>query len=94
MMLRLHYSGFVQGSFFVRNIMVQPGPLTAPPELRSKKTPSFRVIDFGRGEEWNTFVGDKTDKERLEQKEREWGNKISDEDKSAQSELQIPRWNH
>ncbi|KAI0688594.1 hypothetical protein BC835DRAFT_1256903, partial [Cytidiella melzeri] len=52
MMCRLHYAGFVQGSFFVRNILVQRGPLTLPPEKRSKKTPSFRLIDFGRGEEF------------------------------------------
>lgn len=94
MMLRLHYDGFTQGSFYVRNIMVQPGPLTAPPELRSMETPSFRIIDFGRGKEWNAFVGEKTDKSRLEQKDREWGNLISDEDKSAQRELQVANWNY
>lgn len=32
--------------------MVQPGPLTHPPSLRSDKTPSFRIIDFGRAECW------------------------------------------
>ena len=94
MMLRLHYEGFTQGSFYVRNIMVQPGPLTAPPEQRSKKTPSFRVIDFGRGERWDDFVGDKTDKKNVENKQRQWGNSIFDEDRRAQRELQIAFWNY
>ena len=39
-----------QGSFYVRNIMIQPGPLTLPPERRSIDSPSFRLIDFGRAE--------------------------------------------
>jgi hypothetical protein len=34
----------------VRNILRQPGPLTFAPSERSDKTPSFRIIDFGRGE--------------------------------------------
>ena len=33
--------------------MCQPGPLTLPPERRSYDTPSFRIIDFGRGECWD-----------------------------------------
>ena len=33
---------------YSRNILVQPGPLSALPEERSPDTPSFRVIDFGR----------------------------------------------
>ncbi|OJT06811.1 hypothetical protein TRAPUB_2328 [Trametes pubescens] len=52
LILRLHYLEIVQGSFYVRNIMIQPGPLTVPPEKRSYDTPSFRIIDFGRGESW------------------------------------------
>lgn len=31
-------------------MLVQPGPLTVAPELRSMDTPSYRLIDFGRGE--------------------------------------------
>ena len=42
-----------QGSFYVRNIMVQPGPLALPPEQRSYATPSFRIIDYGRGQCWD-----------------------------------------
>lgn len=88
-MLRLHYAGFIQGSFYVRNILAQPGPLTVPPEQRSKKTPSFRVIDFGRGMQWHTFVGDRSDENRVQQKRIEWGELREDEDKRARSELDM-----
>ncbi|KAI9060029.1 hypothetical protein FKP32DRAFT_1083589 [Trametes sanguinea] len=47
---RLHEAGFVQCSPYMRNMLVQPGPLSAPREQRSMDTPSFRIIDFGRGE--------------------------------------------
>jgi len=51
------------GSFYQRNILRKPGPLSAPPEERkdNKKKRgtygvnwSFRLIDFGRSE----YVGD------------------------------------
>ena len=45
---RLHKAGFTQGSVYERNVLVQPGPLSAPPEERSDGAPSFRIIDFGR----------------------------------------------
>ena len=48
-MIRLHENGFVQQSVSDRNLLVQPGPLSAAPDKRSLKTPSFRLIDFGRG---------------------------------------------
>ncbi|KAJ6571682.1 hypothetical protein B0H19DRAFT_935770 [Mycena capillaripes] len=44
----LYYEDFIQNSFSARNILVQPGPLTHPPDQRSLVTPSFRLIDFGR----------------------------------------------
>ncbi|KAF9494489.1 hypothetical protein BDN71DRAFT_1355897, partial [Pleurotus eryngii] len=47
---RLHDAGFLQGSAYRRNMLVQPGPLTVAPESRSMDTPSYRLIDFGRGE--------------------------------------------
>ncbi|KAI0761349.1 hypothetical protein BD413DRAFT_486168 [Trametes elegans] len=53
LILRLHYLEIIQGSFYVRNIMIQPGPLSVPPERRNYDTPSFRIIDFGRGERWD-----------------------------------------
>ncbi|KDQ10303.1 hypothetical protein BOTBODRAFT_115979, partial [Botryobasidium botryosum FD-172 SS1] len=48
-LLRLHIAGFAQGSFHERNILVQPGPLCLPPDKRTMESPSFRIIDFGRG---------------------------------------------
>lgn len=45
---RLHFAGYHHNSVFERNIVVQPGPLTAPPDARSIENPSYRVIDFGR----------------------------------------------
>ncbi|KAF9810229.1 hypothetical protein IEO21_07071 [Rhodonia placenta] len=55
LMIRLHFAGFLQNSMYTRNIMWQPGPLTKPPKQRSRKTPSFRIIDFGRGEDWDEY---------------------------------------
>ncbi|KAH9986890.1 hypothetical protein BJV74DRAFT_774470 [Russula compacta] len=49
LLARLHAAKFVQGSFYQRNILVQPGPLTIPRSERSLNTPSYRIIDFGRG---------------------------------------------
>jgi len=46
---RLHAASFVQGSFYERNILMQPGPLTLPRTERSFNDPSYRIIDFGRG---------------------------------------------
>lgn len=91
-MLRLHYAGFTQGSFYVRNILVQPGPLTAPPEKRSKDHPSFRIIDFGRGSAWDDYVGNKSDAGNVERKKAQWGMDIFDEDRRAQRELQIENY--
>ena len=91
-MLRLHDEGINQGSFYVRNILRQPGPLTAPPEMRSMDTPSFRVIDFGRADELNDFLGDRSDEERVQRKKLEWQDYILHEDRRAQTELQIDNW--
>ncbi|KAF8268121.1 hypothetical protein EI94DRAFT_1800879 [Lactarius quietus] len=46
---RLHNARFTQGSVYVRNILVQPGPLTSPRLECSFDSPSYRLIDFGRG---------------------------------------------
>jgi hypothetical protein len=48
MFVNLHNAGFLQGSIYPRNILIQPGPLTLPPSKRSLASPSFRIIDFGR----------------------------------------------
>jgi hypothetical protein len=34
----------------------QPGPLNVGPEERSLETPSFRVIDFGRGQHFRDYL--------------------------------------
>ncbi|KAK7676084.1 hypothetical protein QCA50_020955 [Cerrena zonata] len=55
LLVRLHFAEYMHNSFKQRNIVVQPGPLTAPPEARSMDTPSFRVIDFGRTESYCNY---------------------------------------
>jgi hypothetical protein len=52
-MYRLHLEDIIQNSFYVRNILRQPGPLHVAPENRSDDTPSFRVIDFGRAQKFD-----------------------------------------
>ncbi|KAI8989009.1 hypothetical protein BD414DRAFT_485695 [Trametes punicea] len=47
---RLHAAGFTQGSAYRRNMLIQPGPLSVPRDERTVDLPSFRLIDFGRGE--------------------------------------------
>jgi hypothetical protein len=54
--LHLHNSDFLHNSPCVRNILIQPGPLTRPPNERSIVTPSFRIIDFGRTERYETYL--------------------------------------
>ena len=45
---RLHEAGVVHLSTYERNMLVQPGPLSAPRAERSLSSPSFRIIDYGR----------------------------------------------
>ncbi|KAI0752595.1 hypothetical protein C8Q80DRAFT_464461 [Daedaleopsis nitida] len=47
---RLHEAGVAHLSTYVRNMLVQCGPLSVPPAERSMSTPSFRIIDFGRAQ--------------------------------------------
>ncbi|TCD62471.1 hypothetical protein EIP91_006819 [Steccherinum ochraceum] len=56
LIIRLHMDHYLHGSFHERNIVVQPGPLTQPPMMRSMDTPSFRVIDFGRTITWDQWL--------------------------------------
>jgi hypothetical protein len=58
MFINLHKAGFLQGSVYPRNILMQPGPLTLPPSKRSLASPSFRIIDFGRAKYKLDFVRD------------------------------------
>lgn len=51
---RMHRAGWTHGSFFARNIVYQPGPLTQWPTFRGLEPiqpRSFRLIDFGRSGE-------------------------------------------
>ena len=104
LLLRLHHMDIVQGSFYVRNIMCQPGPLTLPPEKRSYDHPSFRIIDFGRGECWDwelkalagaeASTSDKrtSDKPKTEQRDKrrlEFRRMVSDEVARARKELLV-----
>ncbi|RDX52430.1 hypothetical protein OH76DRAFT_1433883 [Lentinus brumalis] len=86
LILRLHHMDTVQGSFYVRNIMCQPGPLSVAPKERSYDTPSFRIIDFGRGKcwEWELKEGGDVEKRRFE-----FARRIGDEVARARSELLI-----
>ncbi|KAI0090884.1 hypothetical protein BDY19DRAFT_938114 [Irpex rosettiformis] len=77
LMFRLHLQRFVQNSFFIRNILRQPGPLYRPPEERSDDTPSFRIIDFGRA---SLFKYDEDDSFKADMEIRE-------EQKLARTEL-------
>ncbi|RDX52431.1 hypothetical protein OH76DRAFT_1480561 [Lentinus brumalis] len=45
---RMHCLGFSHGHARASNMLVQPGPLSLPRELRSMDTPSFRLISLGR----------------------------------------------
>ncbi|TBU30410.1 hypothetical protein BD311DRAFT_754829 [Dichomitus squalens] len=45
---RMHRQGFSHGHPHPRNMLVQPGPLSLPPPLRSMASPSFRLVSFGR----------------------------------------------
>ncbi|KAF7361064.1 hypothetical protein MSAN_01137300 [Mycena sanguinolenta] len=68
--LRLHFAEFTQNSFYVRNILRQPGPLTVAPSARSDKTPSFRIIDHGRGEHWPLMLEAAKKEIEIEQQRR------------------------
>jgi hypothetical protein len=73
---RLHNARFIQGSAYERNVLVQPGPLTQPRAERSLNYPSYRLIDFGRGE---CFDGDESDTadEKIKDEERDVRSRIS-----------------
>ncbi|KAI0819903.1 hypothetical protein BC628DRAFT_1423425 [Trametes gibbosa] len=65
---RLHEAGFIQNSTYERNIVVQPGPLSVPRKERSLRTPSFRIIDFGRGRRSTPYSGNDVRYERSKAK--------------------------
>ncbi|KAI0761350.1 hypothetical protein BD413DRAFT_666078 [Trametes elegans] len=47
---RMHQAGVTHGSAHPRNVLVQPGPLSAPRPERTLATPSFRIASLGRAE--------------------------------------------
>ncbi|KAI0767599.1 hypothetical protein C8Q74DRAFT_1203803 [Fomes fomentarius] len=82
---RLHHLDYIQGSFYVRNIMIQPGPLTLPPDERTYKQPSFRIIDYGRGECWDWEMN----KPDMEKRKFDFARRAGEEIARARSELLI-----
>jgi hypothetical protein len=52
----MHQQDVLQGSFAARNFLVQPGPLHLSPSSRSLGTPSFRIVDFGRGQHYSDYI--------------------------------------
>ncbi|THH28098.1 hypothetical protein EUX98_g6086 [Antrodiella citrinella] len=80
LLMRLHINEIIHQSFCERNIVVQPGPLTKPPIARSLKTPSFRVIDFGRSMSWKQWLKSMREKDlaryKAEQEAIEKGERV------------------
>ncbi|KAF4588055.1 hypothetical protein EYR38_010016 [Pleurotus pulmonarius] len=58
-LLRLQHAEFNHNSFWVRNILAQPGPLHLPPHERSGDVQSYRLIDAGRMVHWSEFIADR-----------------------------------
>ncbi|KAI0922746.1 hypothetical protein AcV5_009639 [Taiwanofungus camphoratus] len=92
LILRLHLADFVQGSMYIRNVLWQPGPLTVPPEKRSRKTPSFRIIDFGRAVNYKDLVEHYRNRKSRKDIEIAWQQQANDEEALAQGELRIDDW--
>ncbi|EPT03271.1 hypothetical protein FOMPIDRAFT_1116483 [Fomitopsis schrenkii] len=91
---RLQLAGFLQGSMYVRNILWQPGPLSKPPQERSRKTPSFRIIDFGRAMYWDDHVLKVGDKEKKDRRAKEWQDQASYDRQKVERELLIQDWDY
>ncbi|CCM06631.1 uncharacterized protein FIBRA_08911 [Fibroporia radiculosa] len=96
--LRLHMEDFVQNSIYVRNILMQPGPLYLPPSERTLARPVFRVIDFGRGERLNDWAKDRygqdmsayeSDSDAFRNNILPWILKLREQEREARQELGI-----
>ena len=59
---------------YMRNMVVQPGPLNVPRPERTMKQPSFRIIDFGRMQMRGDFKSPGSGKKFAKacEEEREW----------------------
>ncbi|KAH9834784.1 uncharacterized protein C8Q71DRAFT_849124 [Rhodofomes roseus] len=94
LMARLQLAEFLQGSMYVRNILWQPGPLWKPPQERSRETPSFRIIDFGRALHWEEYVSKEEDEKKRESKAKEWKDQASYDQTRIERELLIKFWDY
>lgn len=105
LLIRLHFAEYMHNSFKERNIVVQPGPVTAPPEARSLDTPSFRIIDFGRTECYDKYREEilydwqmdgkedhDVDPEHDARIEMSWGEHLMKERWSARKELRFGKY--
>ena len=79
---------------YVRNVLWQPGPLTKPPSERSRKTPSFRIIDFGRAEHLSDHIREGQTKEVMREKVKLVEGYVEAEEKRAQKELLVEDFNY
>lgn len=96
--LRFHAEGYLHQSPYIRNVVVQPGPLTRHPQERSLATPSFRLIDFGRSISVEEQVAkmpikegltDEQIKEEKERAYRSWGMKRAVEENGINKEFGV-----
>ena len=80
--LKLHEEVWMHGSFYRRNILRKPGPLSAHPDERVDNTRkrggygvdwSFRLIDFGRSAYVGGATGIVEPLDMEHQKVRYWG---------------------
>ncbi|TCD61130.1 hypothetical protein EIP91_008995 [Steccherinum ochraceum] len=98
LLIRLHMAQYLHGSFYVRNIVVQPGPLTQPPIMRSMDTPSFRVIDFGRTMTWRQWMKPRRDSDlarfKREALEREKNGTNNKKEKEKEQEERYEKGSH
>ncbi|KZT64225.1 hypothetical protein DAEQUDRAFT_732892 [Daedalea quercina L-15889] len=94
LMCRLQLARFSQGSMYVRNILWQPGPLWKPPRERSRATPSFRIIDFGRAVFWDELVAKVRGARNRQRKSKEWGDQVNLDRKRFERELLIEDWDY
>lgn len=105
LLIRLHFAEYMHNSFKERNIVVQPGPVTAPPEARSLDTPSFRIIDFGRTECYDKYREEilydwqmdgkedhEVDPEHDARIEMSWGEHLMKERWSGRKELRFGKY--
>ncbi|KAF7416122.1 hypothetical protein PC9H_002382 [Pleurotus ostreatus] len=73
-LVRLYLEDISHSSFYPRNIMVQPGPLTKAPKDRTMQHPSFRLIDLGRADHWKMHT-----KREVEEYKRKHGKDLPEE---------------